>query len=96
MTFSPMSLNSISYLKFGTNGARGLVSDMTNPVCYSFASAFLQSIAGEGECIIVGHDLRPSSPKIAGACLAAVVSSGQRVVYTLQGVAHFLRRSSAR
>lgn len=77
-----MHLNSISSLKFGTSGARGLVSDMTDPVCYAFASAFLQSVAGDAETVVVGHDLRPSSPRIARACLDAVISSGRRVVYT--------------
>lgn len=65
-----MKLNSVSSLKFGTSGARGLVSDMTDPaVCYVLASAFLQSVAGGAEAVVEGHDLRPSSSRIAGACL---------------------------
>ncbi|UZJ38155.1 phosphomannomutase [Prosthecochloris sp. SCSIO W1103] len=77
-----MKLNCISSLKFGTSGARGLVSDMTDSVCYAFAAAFLQSVTGDAKTVVVGHDLRPSSPRIAGACLAAVVSSGKKIVYT--------------
>ncbi len=77
-----MRLDSISSLKFGTSGARGLVSDMTDPVCYAFASAFLQCVAGDTEVVVLGHDLRPSSPRIAGACLAAVASSRRRFIYT--------------
>ncbi|MCG8342308.1 MAG: phosphomannomutase, partial [Chlorobiales bacterium] len=55
---------------------------MTDPVCHAFVSAFLQSVAGDAETVVVGHDLRPSSPRIARACLDAVISSGRRVVYT--------------
>ena len=76
-----MKLGSISSLKFGTSGARGLVSDMTDPVCYAFTAAFLQSVAGDVETVVMGHDLRPSSPRIGSACLAAVVSSGRRFIY---------------
>ena len=71
-----------STLKFGTSGARGLVSDMTDSVCYAFASAFLQSVASDDETFVMGHDLRPSSPRIANACLAAVISSVKRFIYT--------------
>ena len=77
-----MILSSISSLKFGTSGARGLVSDMTDPVCYAFASAFLQNVASDDETVVVGHDMRPSSPRIAGACLEAFISSGKRFIYT--------------
>ena len=77
-----MKLSGISSMKFDTNGARDLVSDMTGSVCYAFASAFLQSIAGDRETVVVGHDLRPSSPRIARACLDVIVSSGRRIVYT--------------
>jgi hypothetical protein len=33
-----------SGVKFGTSGARGLAADMTAPVCYAYAAAFLQVI----------------------------------------------------
>ena len=77
-----MKLAVFSSLKFGTSGARGLVLDMTDSVCYAFASAFLQSVAGEAETVVVGHDLRPSSPRIARACIATIISSGRRFIYT--------------
>ena len=77
-----MNLSSISSFKFGTSGARGLVSDMNDQSCHAFTSAFLKSLACDTEIVVLGHDLRPSSPGIACACLAAVVSSGRRFIYT--------------
>ena len=66
---------------FGTSGARGLVVDMTDRVCYGFAAAFLGSVAGDAAGVVIGHDLRPSSPGIAGACARAVMDSGRELVY---------------
>lgn len=77
-----MKLFSISSLKFGTSGARGLVSDMTDQICYAFTFAFLQQVVDDAETIVLGHDLRPSSPRISSACLGAVVFSGRRFIYT--------------
>lgn len=77
-----MKVVNISSIKFGTSGARGLISDMTDSVCYAFVLAFLQSAAGKGKTTVLGHDLRPSSPRIARACFAAVVFSGRRFIYT--------------
>lgn len=69
---------------FGTSGARGLVSSMTDELCYAYTKAFLQAIGldqhGSG-AVVIGHDLRPSSPKIASACVAAIRDTGLDVVY---------------
>ncbi len=63
---------------FGTSGARGLVSGMTDQVCGAYATAFvqvlLQSFAFER--VALGMDLRPSSPRIAAACAAAMRAEG--------------------
>ncbi|MCP5277530.1 MAG: phosphomannomutase [Thiobacillus sp.] len=62
---------------FGTSGARGLVADMTDAVCFAYALAFLHAIeAKPGSRVALGMDLRPSSPRIAGACAAAVRHAG--------------------
>lgn len=66
---------------FGTSGARGLVADMSDALCYTYATAFLQSVAGAADKVLVGHDLRPSSPRIAAACAAAIRDSGRQLVY---------------
>jgi phosphomannomutase len=65
---------------FGTSGARGLVAQMTSEVCYAYAAAFWQSV-GSGTRVVIGHDLRPSSPAMAAACAAAFVDVGVEVIY---------------
>jgi len=82
MTLSRVEeLISRSNVRFGTSGARGLVADMTDEVCYTYASAFIQNVAGNAKQVVLGHDLRPSSPSIAAACAAAIIDSGREVVY---------------
>lgn len=70
-----------SGVSFGTSGARGLVTDMTDEVCYAYAAAFLKAVVFGADKVVVGHDLRPSSPRIAAACAAAITDSGRQVVY---------------
>ena len=64
---------------FGTSGARGLVSDMTNEVCYSYTLAFLRHTLKNPDAkktVAFGGDLRPSTPRIISACIAAAKSLG--------------------
>ncbi|HQS03893.1 MAG TPA: phosphomannomutase, partial [Halothiobacillus sp.] len=61
---------------FGTSGARGLVSAMTDEVCFAYTAGFLgylQSIDlfHPGMSVALAGDLRPSSPRILQACAAA-------------------------
>ncbi|MBK1682905.1 phosphomannomutase [Rhodoferax fermentans] len=70
-----------SGVAFGTSGARGLVADMTDELCYAYASAFLQTVARGASTLVLGHDLRPSSPRMAAACAAAAAAHGARVIY---------------
>ena len=42
---SIQALMDASGVRFGTSGARGLVADMTNEVCFAYTSAFLQAIS---------------------------------------------------
>ena len=37
-----------SNVKFGTSGARGLVSNMTDKVCYTYTVAFINYLEQEG------------------------------------------------
>ncbi|MGB1172144.1 MAG: phosphomannomutase [Marinobacterium sp.] len=67
-------------VKFGTSGVRGLVSELTNEVAYAFAAAFWRA-AGQGARVVIGHDLRPSSPQITRACMAAMRDLGVEVIY---------------
>ena len=67
--------------RFGTSGVRGLVSDLSDEVCYAYAQAFLRSIATDSARVVVGHDLRPSSPRIAAACIQAIRDAGREAVF---------------
>ena len=77
MDISISRLMNDSGVKFGTSGARGLVADMTDRICFAYALAFLRyavSKPGEPEFhrIAVAGDLRSSSPRIVRAvCRAA-------------------------
>lgn len=77
-------LMSQSGVAFGTSGARGLVSAMTDRVCFAYTCAFLQHLAdigqfGPGRHVAIAGDLRPSSPRIMAACAAAVRHMGGTV-----------------
>ncbi|HEY0841855.1 phosphomannomutase [Methylotenera sp.] len=88
------ALMASSGVRFGTSGVRGLVENMTDTVCYAYTTAFLQVVlaemlsemlsvnqTGAVTKVIVGHDLRPSSPHIASVCAAAITDGGGEVVY---------------
>lgn len=70
-----------SGVSFGTSGARGLVSQMTDGLCYAYCAAFLQSVPAHTTQVVLGHDLRPSSPKIAAACASAIQDAGFELIY---------------
>uniref|UniRef100_UPI0031FE6059 phosphomannomutase n=1 Tax=Acidithiobacillus sp. TaxID=1872118 RepID=UPI0031FE6059 len=66
---------------FGTSGLRGLVADLTDQVVYAHTRAFLRYLAeiGEfqaGDAVILGGDLRPSTPRMLAAAWAAVLAGG--------------------
>lgn len=70
-----------SGVAFGTSGARGLVADMSPALCHAYASAFINTVAPKATQLILGHDLRPSSPGMAAACATAAMDLGLTVVY---------------
>lgn len=77
-------LMSQSGVAFGTSGARGLVSAMTDRVCFAYTCAFLQHLADisqfePGRHVAIAGDLRPSSPRIMEACAAAIHHMGGEV-----------------
>ncbi|WP_297467833.1 phosphomannomutase [Acidithiobacillus sp.] len=66
---------------FGTSGLRGLVADLTDQVVYAHTRAFLRYLAEIGEfhtgnAVILGGDLRPSTPRMLAAAWAAVLAGG--------------------
>lgn len=65
--------------KFGTSGLRGLVTELTDELIAAYTRAFL-SACPVGRGVYVGQDLRPSSPRIAAAVIAAARGQGVSVV----------------
>lgn len=71
-----------SGVKFGTSGARGLVRQMTDRVCYAYTTGFLQYLEAEHEShganpkVAIAGDLRPSTDRIIAAVAKAVTDRG--------------------
>ena len=75
-----------SGVKFGTSGARGLVEDMTDEVCYAYTLAFIQHLQHindlhSNSSIATAGDFRSSTPKILAAVAMAIHDSGYKPVY---------------
>lgn len=75
-------LMNTSGVKFGTSGARGLVADMNDRVCYAYTTGFIQhleeigDLGKNGERIAIAGDLRPSTSRIMAAAVRAVRDRG--------------------
>jgi len=99
LRYSIQELMARSGVGFGTSGARGLVEHMTNDICYAYTTAFLKTVVLGARQIVLGHDLRPSSPHIAAACAQALVQAGLEVVYAgalpTPAIAHYSGRLQA-
>ena len=70
-----------SGVAFGTSGARGLVTAMTDRVCYGYTLGFLAYLAENGRftpghAVALAGDLRPSTPRILAACANAIRAAG--------------------
>ncbi|WP_027371295.1 phosphomannomutase [Desulfovermiculus halophilus] len=79
-------LMTASKVKFGTSGARGLATDMTDRVCYAYTQAFVQYLEktqdlGPEAGIALAGDLRESTDRILAAVAKAVVDRGYGVEY---------------
>lgn len=73
----------MSSLKFGTSGLRGLVSELVGLPAYSHVRAFCAMLrdddaAGPAGELLIGQDLRSSSPLIAAQCAQAVADGDRR------------------
>ena len=75
-----------SGVAFGTSGARGLATAMTDSVCYAYAKGFLQylesigEIRRAGERVAVGGDFRPSTSRVMEAVCRAADDLGYRAI----------------
>ena len=81
MTITVNALMQECGVAFGTSGARGLVTAMTDRVCYDYTAGFLGHMADEGEFapggeVALAGDLRPSTPRILAACARAIRDLG--------------------
>jgi len=82
MKISIKELMASSGVAFGTSGARGLATAMTDLVCYAYTRGFLQYLEaiGElkraGERVAVGGDFRPSTDRVMLAVLQAAEDMG--------------------
>ncbi|MEZ0171841.1 phosphomannomutase [Microvirga sp. TS319] len=71
-----------SSLKFGTSGLRGLVTELNGVPAYTYTRAFAEVLKEDGApermngAVLVGQDLRASSPSIARICCAALRDAG--------------------
>ena len=79
--FAVRDLMEESGVAFGTSGARGLVSAMTDRVCYGYTIGFLRYLAEIGEFapgseVALAGDLRPSTPRVLRACAQAIRDAG--------------------
>ena len=84
MKISISDLMNTSGVGFGTSGARGLVTKMTDKVCYCYMRGFLayceKNYKSERSVAIAG-DLRPSTGRILQALTAAAEDMDWKVVY---------------
>ena len=72
-----------SGVSFGTSGARGLVSKMTDKICYSYARAFLsysEKTYTSPKTVAIAGDLRPSTGRILQALATAARDSNWTVI----------------
>ncbi|MBM1173030.1 phosphomannomutase [Microvirga arabica] len=71
-----------SSLKFGTSGLRGLVVELDGVPAFAYTRAFAELLKGDGSAaasknvVLVGRDLRESSPSIAQICCASLQEAG--------------------
>jgi phosphomannomutase len=75
---------SMSSLKFGTSGLRGLVVDLLGEPTQAYAAAFLRHLLSSGyrgeRTLLVGYDLRDSSEMIADDCIRSAREAGWAIL----------------
>ncbi|HBT78372.1 MAG TPA: phosphomannomutase, partial [Planctomycetaceae bacterium] len=83
MSGLPMKIDVLmkkSGVPFGTSGVRGLVSDMTDRVCYAYTLGFLafikRTLPESPKRVAVAGDLRSSTPRILRAVRRAIEDAG--------------------
>jgi phosphomannomutase len=69
-------------LKFGTSGLRGLSVDLVGTESRRYAAAFVRHLQQQGTVgdVLVGRDLRTSSPQISASVIASIAALGAKPV----------------
>ena len=86
MTATISELMGRTGVKFGTSGARGLATQLTDLVAYAYTKGFLQYLKECGDLapgtreVAFGGDLRPSTDRIMTAAMRAAEDLGYTVV----------------
>ncbi len=86
MKITIQDLMAQSGVAFGTSGARGLATAMTDRVCYLYARGFLQYLEAASELrrgrslVAVGGDFRPSTDRVMEAVCRAAEDMGFQAV----------------
>lgn len=86
MTTSLQDLMDQSGVAFGTSGARGLATAMTDRVCHAYTLGFLQHLADIGDLpprgalVAVAGDFRPSTDRIMAAVCRAIEDASHTAV----------------
>jgi phosphomannomutase len=86
MTISPTLGERYPDVSFGTSGVRALVSSLSPEVIAAYVFAFAERMRAcghlvEGAAVVVGTDLRPSSPGIAAVVCGALEALGYRAEF---------------
>ena len=84
MSVSMQDVMKQSGVAFGTSGARGLVTAMTDRVCYVYARSFIKYCEQNYKCnhtIAIAGDLRPSTERILKSLVKAGEDSAWKVIY---------------
>lgn len=84
MLIAMQDVMKLSGVSFGTSGARGLVTAMTDRVCYVYARSFIKYCEASYKCeqtIAIAGDLRPSTGRILQALVQAANDAGWKTIY---------------
>lgn len=85
LKIKPIELIKDKDIKFGTSGLRGLVSDFSDIITTSYTIAFLTYLKNKGfkfKRVVVGSDLRFSSPRLVNSVLHGIRQCDLIPIYT--------------
>lgn len=84
LKIKPADLIANKDIKFGTSGLRGLVSDFSDLIVASYTVAFITHLQRSGfkfKKVVVGNDLRASSPRLVNAVFHGIKQCNLTPIY---------------